>query len=787
MRPLGTILAVGALVATAGRAPGQGPASRKLSALPANTWTLLDEVRGRGKRFAKLLCADRPGRLVLWGFGGKMLSRSRYARYELESFSPPAGPWVDALPASKAAAWAGGHWPEFRLYGHEGTDGPRIRSVSSMRANRVTFHEADGVSRPSPVATFNQACHDTRRGRMVFFAGGRTFALDPRTNTWTDLKPARSPTACATLAWGSLCYDPRRDRVLLFGGGLALNLDGGARTWLYDCRANTWRRPRLDAEPPLRCNAPIVYDAKTDTMVLFGGDDQSAARNDTWVYRPGPGRWARRRPAMAPPPMFAPASAVAPGGGTVIVCGVSALTARRGLNASAAAKETWAYDLAGNTWRALGGDLVLDGYDWLSAVGSDRHGVVFLVAHRGGHGGKDIRRTYALRYDPAGPTEDRKGAPDGTLHYKFAGQRDSLAAGRPRDAAAARAFFRTLPANTVVDANTPGVLVSKTWSSATIDTDRGEVIYTGGGHSGYSGNDVAHYHPGENRWSLSWPPKFPPFLESTNSSVFGLSYGARPWSQHTYRWYAYDPLSKRVIYCARPAGPYDGDEVLLDDDPNAAFVYDRKKHGFLCWVYDPARRRYARASLHRPFGQSWCLSLVSTPRGIYARPGGNDRRLYHATVRDDRVRWRAVDRACPKAPRGYHYEFQPLVYDSKRDRLLLLMGTKDRVEVHARALARPTWRRIDTAGQAELSREVVYAAGADALVSLGEGKVHVLDLESLRWRELDVTMPAGRYRTECAMVYDGARDVCVMLIPSRFSGPMRTCLLRYDPKTARYK
>jgi len=757
-----------------------GPAGAKdLSSLPANRWVLLDEVRGRGKEFATLVHAEAADRLYLWGFGGKMVSRSQYERYELESFSPAEGKWTDALPAPRRDAWAGGKWPPFRIWGHDGTDGPRIRSVGSMRAGRVRFWETDGIARPSPVAVFNQACYDAKRGRVLFFAGGKTFALNPRTNTWTDLKPPRAPVACGTLSWAGLCYDPGRDRVLLFGGGLALNLEGGARTWLYDCAANAWRRPKLDAEPPLRCNAPVVYDAKTESMVLFGGYDQTAALNDTWVFDCRRDRWQPREPAPSPPPMFTPAAAAVPSGGRVLVCGVNASTASRHRSATRSARETWVYDIAGNAWRPLAAELNLPGCRWLSATGGGRHGVVFLVAHKRDAPGKDIRRTYALRYDPAAAWGKHEGAPPGTVRYKFPDQWDALHAATPRGPDAAATFFKDLPANTVVDANVPGLLVSKTWSSATFDTHRGEVVYTGGGHSGYSGNDVAHYHVGENRWALSWRPCFPPFLESTNASVFGLSYGCRPWSQHTYRWYAYDPVSRRVIYCARPAGPYDGDEVLLDEDPARAFVYNREKHGHLCWVYDPARKRFARPSLGRPFRQEWGLALVGTPRGVFARPGGNDRNLYLATVRDDRVSWTVVDAACPKPKSGFHYEFQPLVYDSKRDRLLLLMGRKGTVEVHARKLDSPGWTRLETSGPTENSREVVYAAGADALVSLGEGKLHALHLDTLRWHAVPAVLPPGRYRTECAMVHDPARDVCVMLIPSRFSGPMKVYLFRY--------
>ena len=52
------------------------------------------------------------------------------------------------------------------------------------------------------------------------------------------------------------------------------------------------------------------------------------------------------------------------------------------------------------------------------------------------------------------------------------------------------------------------MLISKTWLTAVIDTDRSEVLYTGGGHSGYSGNDVARYRIAANRWSLDFPLAF---------------------------------------------------------------------------------------------------------------------------------------------------------------------------------------------------------------------------------------------------------------------------------------
>ncbi|KPJ73199.1 MAG: hypothetical protein AMS14_06655, partial [Planctomycetes bacterium DG_20] len=478
------------------------------------------------------------------------------------------------------------------------------------------------------------------------------------------------------------------------------------------------------------------------------------------------------------PPIFTPAAAAVPTGGYVLVCGVNSLTATRTHSRTRANKETWVYDVAANQWRPAGGDLDLYQYDWLTAAPSQRHGVVLMVAL-----GPE-RRTYAFRYDPSGPAIKRTGAPPDTVRWKFPDQKGPLETAPRPDVAAQKTFLAQLPVNRFVNANPPATVVSKTWSSAICDTDRGVVIYTGGGHSGYSGNDFAHYSVAENRWSLSWPPCFPPFLEATNASVFGLSYACRPWSQHTYLWYAYDPVSRMVLYCARPTLK-DNLEMQLDPDPTKTFVHTYKKTGYWTWVYDPAKRRLCPPSFGRPFGNPWHLALCGTPRGVYALAQGV---LYLATVADGMVTWKVVDDKGPTGKRDYNYEWQPIVYDSKRERLLHVMGKDSLVEVHARSLAEGAkWHKIETTGSAQLGREVVYLPRTDSLLMLGRGTLCVMDCATNEWRQLDVEMPKGSYGTECAMVYDPVHDVCVALIPSAFSGPMQTFLFRYDPKSAKSK
>jgi hypothetical protein len=788
-----TALVLGAVsVFTPATAAGQSEESARaagVSDLPANEWVLVHrEDDSGGKAFARAVFAENAGRLYLWGTGGEMPARNVYRRYELESFDPAHPDWLPAFPESRQGQWAAESFPPFRIYGQSGPDGlrydegPRLQVIGGYHAtNRVRWWDFDGVMRPSPVHTFNMACWDSKRCRVLYHSDAQTFALDPATNTWTDLKTPNHPATCRAVAWASLCYDPENDRALLFGGGLATNPSGAAPTWFYDCEANAWRRAELETEPPPRCNAPIVYDPVTETMVMFGGYDQSAALNDTWVFDCRRDRWERREPELAPPPMSAPAAAVLPGG-KVLVCGFDARKVElHHQESTSAVKETWVYDVARNVWTPLDGELRLAGYRWLTADAGGEPGVVLLVAFG------PQRRTYALRHDPAAARDELPGAPPGTVAWKYPEQKASLE-GAPPPSPAGQAEqaehakrLDSLPANTFVDANPPGLLISKTWSTAVIDTDRGEVLYTGGGHSGYSGNDFARYSIARNRWSLDQPPRFPPFLEGTNAGIFGWSYGMTPFSQHTYRWYCYDPASKTVVYLARPS-LFDGARVQLTDNPKDTFTYDEQRHGHASWVYDPAAKAMRTPSFGRPFANPWHLALVGTPGGVYAMCEG---RLYRGTVErtSGAVAWELIDPEFPRPREAikYHYEFQPLVHDATRDRLVLLKGDADRVDVYTRPLKEGgRWEQAETTGTAAIGREAVYIARHDTVLWLGEA-LHALDCRTNTMRRVEAELPPGTYGHECALVYDPKRDVCVALIPRSFTGPMQTFLLRYRP------
>ena len=578
--------------------------AQDLSQLPPNQWSELHrEDNSGGKAFAKAVFAPNTGKIYLWGTGGEKPARNVYRRYELESFEPANPAWNPAFPVE--AAWSADDFPPFRIFGQSGPDGlkfdegPRLKTVGGYHSvNGVQWWDFDGILRPSPILTFNQACWDSKRQRMLIYSDGQTFALDPATNSWVDLKTPNYPDTCKTIAWASMAYDSRKDRILLFGGGLATNPSGGAPTWIYDCARNRWQRPELSLEPPLRCNGALVYDAQSGAFVLFGGYDQAAALNDTWTFGGERDAWRRLEPNPSPPPMFAPAGAAI--FGHLLVCGNDARKVElQHRFRSSAVKETWALDVAAAVWKPVHVGIELTRADWLS-VAPIGENTVAMVAF-----GPE-RRTLALRFDPQTAAAELPGAKPGTVAWKYPEQKQSLENAPAADVGKHAEFLRDLPPNQFIDAKPPGMLISKTWSTATLDTGRSEVIYHGGGHSGYSGNDFARYSIVENRWTLDAPPRFPPFLEGTNAGIFGWSYGMIPFSQHTYLWYCYDAVSKSVVYLARPSIT-DGLDVRVGEE---TFVYDSQYHGYASWVYDSAEKKMHPPQFRPPVQKRVASELV---------------------------------------------------------------------------------------------------------------------------------------------------------------------------------
>ena len=903
MRNLHLPFALIALTLAAGAVAGEDPPESvriNPADLAPNRWYEISQAQTAPQWWSSAWLVPDTGEVVIWGKVGGHRDESKWYDVNTLSLDDEVPEWKESFPQGKEEAWADGKFPNWGCACHRlrhEPDRPWLTDINddwigSGKTNVVRIVETDGVLRPTRAPTFDQGAVDTKRNRIVYYVGGQTFAYEPASRTWTDLKAA-PPTALDGLVMGMMAYDPVADKVVLFGGSYGLNPWGGARTWIFDCEKNEWRRAdvepthvsesrraldrarknaggvayaaqyldrydedvnrqitteaeelgqqiqnasdkieealqhveedrdrdrlrtagelaatalerqadgarlmaagnaaeavaplsqaaerlkeaieELRSEPPLRSNAVLVYDRENELFVLFGGDAQDRFLADTWVFDPATERWTERRPEVSPPPVDIYAACYLDKPGLVFLTTLSTHRTEG---------RAWVYDTAENTWTPLNFQLPRSRMAWASAAYSAKHDLIVLTSPQ--------RGTWVGRVDPADIDEGAEGVPPGTWAWNSRGraQMESILGAPEPDPEAVREKLAELPANTYVSADYPGHLTSKTWSSTTFDTDRGMVLYTGGGHSGYKGEDIALYDTSTNRWHFQGPPAFIPLLHNYNGALFGWTYGFRPTSQHTYLWYAYDPTSRTMLYCARSLGIRNGMQVLLEDDDSKAFEYDQNTHRTFTWVYDTVRNRLYPPVPGRPFGTTWSMALIGTPNGIYAKIG---RTLWHCevTTEDGRadLKWTVVDDGSPS---GWG-EFQPLMYDSRRNRLLMtaVAARGEPVRVWEWPLDGGPWNELEVTGNRNwYSREVVYDDANDALIAMPSQQLMVMNCETNEWKELDIEMPEGSYGTECALEYDPVNKVLVALIPVRFSGRMQVGLIRYDPETARYK
>jgi Galactose oxidase, central domain len=771
------------------------PVSAKinLKKLASGKLISISQARKPMKTFASVHYIASIDNFVTWGKGGGWRWDAPHGkqsfRYDVEILRVGAESpqWSDYLPKGKEKTWANGKFPDWSCRCHRvnGTlNRPWRKDIHDhfvgghLKINRISFNDTDGIIRPTRASVFHQSCVDTKRNKIFYFVGGKTFTYDPVNRLWEDLK-TRHPVTCETLVWASLVYDPIGDQIILFGGGMALNPWGGAKTWVYDFKKHLWSRAPLKSsiEPPLRCNARMIYDEKTKTIVLFGGDAQSKTLADTWVLNPASMEWEKKNPITAPPPASRYAATYIKKHGLILY--IFPASKQGG-------KYIWTYNASQNKWVPRIGSFTRgNSTAWLSCDYSSKDDVVLLNLWKVG--------TYLYRLDPNSIDKDpkRSKAPASRFRWAYPKQVESLLAAPPPDLNKISEKLKNLPGNTIVAANYPGFLRNKDWSGATIDTDQGVVIYQGGGHSGYSGNDFAAYAVAQNRWSCLWPPHFMPFLGGCSIRSYGWSYGMRPQSRHTYQAYTYDPLSKTVIYCTDLVPSMQGKEIILDKKTKDVIIYNTKTHGPITWVYDCQRKKLFPPVLGRSFSPQYVRQIytIGTPEGVFAR---TPKYLYHGKITTSEekaeVKWTKLDKVPGKIHRGGG-EFHPLVYDSKRKRLLT-MGFAGSIYGYSHPVGKGKWSDMGCKGGKSFARDVVYDAVNDCLITMPEEKLLIMDCKTNIWKELDIKMPKakGGYGVGCALLYDPVHQVCIIMLNEIKKGRrMGVYYLRYNPETAKYK
>jgi len=529
----------------------------------------------------------------------------------------------------------------------------------------------------------------------------------------------------------------------------------------------------LAVAPPPRAFSPMACDAANRKIVMFGGDRQDRRLADTWVYHCASRTWEQRQPKRSPSPRAGHGLAWLPRSGKVL------LVDGHGIGK---AGQSWVYDTAKDEWSLLAEGAqrpVLTArphYSYMPgplAVGPDDLAV--MICRREEERGKSsfngtwAAQTDAARLDAAGT--EKLGVPPlamsevtGTENprwYEKTGGPPDPAAGKKLDG---------LPPNTWVRVSPPNRPdVDRAWGTTVLDTARDQIIQWCGGHAAYSGNDILHYSIQANRCSTG--SFYPEFALNWNASMLfppmPCTFSGRPYSQHCYHNYGFDPVSTKIIAYSRSGGQF--------------------------YVYDPLARdwkgtvgpRFARHDEENWVGTYQNTTCVSTPEGLVAWVPN------HGLLRLDgaAMAWKTLPLK-GKLP-GMSVDNQGMAFDSRRNRLLLFTREM-KGNVATYDLGSGEIGLIEPAGADRVSyrpRETIYAACADSVLvgacpQLSDGKPYWLLYDCTRNAWLGVHLPGDGVGAGfgLGLMYDPKRKL-VWAADSY----LRLAVLRLDLKTAQVR
>ena len=182
--------------------------------------------------------------------------------------------------------------------------------------------------------------YDPALGEVVLFGGTDNTSGNRLSDTWLwngtswTLSSATGPTGRSA---ATMVYDAAANEVLLFGG---IDTSGTPQNDLWAFNGTTWTlliASNTAGSPSARADYGMAYDAAHSQVVLFGGDDSSGVRSDTWLWNGT--TWSQVSPASNPPAREAQGMAYNAALGQTVMFG--------GINGSYL-DDTWTWD--GTNW-----------------------------------------------------------------------------------------------------------------------------------------------------------------------------------------------------------------------------------------------------------------------------------------------------------------------------------------------------------------------------------------------------------------------------------------------------
>ncbi len=635
-----------------------------------------------------------------------------------------------------------------------------------------------------------------------------TWLVDPDGGTWEPVATERMShlpadfgsreglRGMAVPLWGTLVYDARNKEAVSVGGGATwgrvgelrekvaagdwiydesskrvrrLTADDGDQvgearkwypgtcgTWVFSETAKKWKmlEQPLAAQPSGRWFPGAAYDAGEKKVVLFGGGDDARVLGDTWIYDCAKRSWHEVKPKASPPSRAAHAMACVPGQKAVMLAG-GYDGAWKGLS------DVWVYRTAKNEWTQLESKLPAPAWQCTAAV-DPASGAVLVYAS----GDRKKESVYALRLDlDSAAKAAAAGEPGPVYHcrnYIYRAQQTPLPGewltgkGAPEDPKAVRARLAALPANTWKLLQPPVKAPARVWGRHAYDRKTHTAFAYGGAHHGYNGSEISEYSVLTNRWRgmadvTTFRPRW--FFGSAGAHPGTNFFGWTNLRSHTRQSLAVDPVSGTVIN-------FEGQ------------TYSMKHHMVIGCIGGPP---------HTTQGSQACYA--STPRGVFAY---GIKGLFRADVVAGKCQ-----QVAGTIPGGKgHTEYDQLIHDSKRDRLVYVV--QKGAAIWTFDLGTKEWAEEKPAGPAPPlavpSGDYVPEFDAIMLVFAEDRKrpperMHFYRLDEKRW----YTAPyqgdkAGTYGSlNNTTFYDPELKTAIRLAMAAREGPIEVLVMRLVP------
>ncbi len=191
--------------------------------------------------------------------------------------------------------------------------------------------------------------------------------------TTTTAPPAPDPAAWRQVATTGAAPPPRQNAVLGYDAAAnTVYLHGGRSggeslndLWALDLDAGAWTElPGSGAGPTPRFSHTGVWDAQRNRFVVFSGEGQGFGDffSDVWAYDPAAAAWEELAPNGAGPSnRYGSCAGYDQAGDRFLIT--------HGFTDSGRFDDTWAFDLAANTWTDVTPDGALPGARCLHACG----------------------------------------------------------------------------------------------------------------------------------------------------------------------------------------------------------------------------------------------------------------------------------------------------------------------------------------------------------------------------------------------------------------------------------